>query len=83
MCCGSGGDVAGSSQIAAVADTAGRPDPDQVYVVTYFNGVTEEASGLDAVRRLLMYPAGRVEGAQELDDFPDGTVLGGTYAPKR
>lgn len=68
---------------SAVADASGRPGDDQVYVVTYFNGVTEEAVGLDAVRNLLINPAARVEGAQAEDDFPMGTTLGGTYAPKR
>lgn len=82
MCCGNG-DSAGASQAPVVADVTRGPDPDQVYVVTYFNGVTEEAAGLDAARRLLINPASRVEGARELSDFPMRVVEGGTYAPKR
>jgi hypothetical protein len=46
-----------------------------VYVVTYFNGVTEEATGLDQVRRLLIDPSSRVEGGQSV-------MQGGTYFPK-
>lgn len=46
-----------------------------MYVVTYFNGVSEEAVGLDAVRTLLITPSARVEGAQD-------TIQGGTYFPK-
>jgi hypothetical protein len=81
MCCGADSG-SGSSSSAEVVDTSGRADPDQVYVVTYFNGVTEEISGLAGAQRLLINPASRVEGAQTADDFPAGTVLGGTYAPK-
>lgn len=76
---GSGGSVADP-----MADTAGRPDPDQVYVVTYFNGVTEEAVGLDGARNLLINLDARVEGARTVDDFPLGVpATGGTYTPKR
>lgn len=83
MCCGNG-DSAPSSPTVSLADTAGRTDPDQVYVVTYFNDVTEEVAGLDAARNLLINPAARVEGAREVEDFPFGVpALGGTYAPKR
>jgi hypothetical protein len=80
MCCGNG-DSSGSP-MEPVANGAQRADPDQVYVVTYFNGVTEEAVGLSATQQLLISPAARVEGARTEDDFPMGVVLGGTYAPK-
>lgn len=79
-CCGAGNGASASPEAVVVAD---RPDPDQVYVITYFNGVTEEAVGLDAARQLLINPAARVEGAQSEADFNGGVVLGGTYAPKR
>jgi hypothetical protein len=83
MCCGNG-DSAGSSQVAAVADTAQRLDPDQIYVVAYFNGVTEEVVGLDGARNLLINMDARVEGARTVDDFPLGVpATGGTYFPKR
>lgn len=69
---------------SAVEDPSGRTGDDEVYVVTYLNGVSEEAVGLDAVRNLLINPAARVEGAREESDYPPGTVmLVGTYAPKR
>lgn len=82
MCCGSSSDP-GPAAVSAMADSAGRPSDDQVYVVTYFNGVSEEATGLNAARNLLINPASRVEGAREPDDFPMGVVEGGTYSPKR
>lgn len=83
MCCGNG-DSAGSSAPSVLADASGRPADDEVYVVTYLNGVTEEVVGLDAVRARLLNPALRVEGAQTEADYPAGTVmLTGTYAPKR
>ena len=83
MCCGNG-DSAGSSPVATVADASRRTDPDQVFVVTYFNGVTEEAVGLDSARKLLINLDARVEGAREVTDFPIGVpAIGGTYAPKR
>lgn len=75
MCgCNSGSSDTGASVDSAVADTSGRDD--QVYVVTYFNGESEEAVGLDAVRNLLINPAARIEGARD-------EMQGGTYAPKR
>lgn len=73
MCCGAGGDVVPES---VVADVAGRPGDDQVYVVAYFNGVTEEVVGLDEARNRLIRPSSRVP---EAADAP----LGGTYAVKR
>lgn len=82
MCCGNG-DGAGPSETVQMVLAAGRPADDTVYVVTYFNGVSEEAVGSDAAKRLLINPAARVEGAQSEDDFPPGTVVfGGTYSPK-
>jgi hypothetical protein len=60
---------------AVATDSSRRAAGDQVYVVTYFNGVTEEAMGLDAARRLLIDPASRVAEAQ-------GEIQGGTYRPK-
>lgn len=69
---------------SVMEQSSGRPADDQVYVVTYLNGVTEEAASLDAARNLLINPAARVEGAQNPEDFPMGMpVLGGTYAPKQ
>lgn len=67
---GSGGSVA-----TEMAQPAGRTGDDTVYVVTYFNGVTEEAVGLDRVRTLLINPSARVEEAQDI-------IQGGTYFPK-
>lgn len=67
---------------SVMEDPAGRPSDNTVYVVTYFNGVTEEAVGLEAARILLINPAARVEGARTEEDFPMGTTLGGTYGPK-
>lgn len=77
---GSGGAVA-----SVMENPAREPVDPTVYVVTYFNGVTEEATGLDAVRNLLINPAARVEGAREQEDFSGLAVplYGGTYAPKK
>ena len=58
-----------------MANVAGRPADDTVYVVTYFNGVSEEAVGLDRVRQLLITPSARVADAQDV-------IQGGTYFPK-
>jgi len=66
----------------SLEDATRQPDPDQVYVVTYFNGVTEEVVGLAAAQRRLINPAARVEGARTEDDFPMGVVLGGNYTSK-
>lgn len=74
---GSGGAVA-----SVMEDPARGPSDPTVYVVTYFNGVTEEATGLDAVRNLLINPASRVEGARDASDFLGVPTYGGTYAPK-
>lgn len=60
-----------------VADPEGQPTDDQVYVVTYFNGTTEEVHGLAEVRRRIMDPASRGE-----DTDRDGFV-GATYSRKR
>lgn len=60
-----------------VADPEGPPADDQVYVVTYFNGTTEEVQGLAEVRRRIMDPASRGEGTDR-----DGFV-GATYSRKR
>ena len=59
----------------AMAQSSERISDDQVYVVTYFNGVQQEATGLDEVRHLLINPAARVEQAQDV-------IQGGTYFPK-
>jgi hypothetical protein len=44
-------------------------------VVTYFNGVQQDAVGLDQVRSLLIDPSSRVEEARDV-------IQGGTYFPK-
>lgn len=76
MCgCNSGNSGAGGSVADPVAQSAQRASDDQVYVVTYFNGVSEEAVGLDRVRMLLINPSARVAEAQDL-------MQGGTYFPK-
>jgi len=65
-----------SSNVAedsVVADPLGIPAEETMYVVAYFNGVTEQVSGLDAARTRLMNPESRIAEAQ---DAP----LGGTYA---
>lgn len=58
-----------------MAQSSQRVSDDQIYVVTYFNGVSEEAVGLDRVRTLLITPSERVEDAQDV-------IQGGTYYPK-
>lgn len=64
------------AQEGFVADASRQPADDQVYVVAYFNHVTEEVVGLDAARARLINPASRVAEGQ---DAP----LGGTYSMKR
>lgn len=59
-----------------MADPAPRETDTAVYVVTYFNGVQEEAVGLDRVRQLLINPSQRVADAQD-------QMQGGTYFPKK
>lgn len=81
MCCGSSSDP-GPGASAPLAQLAQRADPDAVYMVTYFNGVTEEVEGLAGAQQLLINPAARVEGARTEADFPRGVVLGGTYTLK-
>lgn len=75
MCCGSSNSGSGGSVADPMAQSSQRVDDDQVYVVTYFNGVSEEAVGLDRVRQLLITPSERVADAQEI-------MQGGTYFPK-
>lgn len=73
--CGCNGGVSVAEE-GFVADSSGRASDDQVYVVAYFNGETEEVVGLDAARNLLINPAARSPEGQ-------GAGLGGTYAAKR
>lgn len=75
MCCGSSDSGAGGGVADPLAQSAPGNTDDQVYVVTYFNGVQEDAIGLDRVRHLLITPAARVEDAQDV-------MQGGTYFPK-
>lgn len=58
-----------------MAQSAQGVSDTQIYVVTYFNGVQEEAVGLDRVRTLLITPSERVEEARDV-------IQGGTYFPK-
>jgi hypothetical protein len=76
--CGCGSVAAGANvaQEGFVADNSGQPSDDQVYVVAYFNNVTEEVVGLDAARARLINPASRIPEGQ---DAPQG----GTYSMKR
>ncbi len=75
MCGCNSGSSAGPGASVAVAQSSQRVDDSTVYVVTYFNGVQEEAVGLERVRTLLIAPDQRVEGAQDV-------IQGGTYFPK-
>lgn len=76
MCgCNSGSSSSGGSVADPMAQSSQRVSDDQIYVVTYFNGVSEEAVGLDRVRTLLITPSERVEDAQDV-------IQGGTYYPK-
>jgi hypothetical protein len=73
MCgCNQGASTVTSEVSAAVTPAV---TDETVYTVVYFNGVTEEAIGVDQVRRLLTNPDLRVEGADPRQ--------GGTYAAKR
>lgn len=76
MCgCNAGASGAGGSVADPMAQSSQRAGDDQVYVVTYFNGVSEDAVGLDRVRTLLITPSARVAEAQDV-------MEGGTYRPK-
>lgn len=76
MCgCSAGNSSSGGSVADPMAQLTERVSDDQVYVVTYFNGVSEEAVGLDRVRTLLITPAARTADAQDV-------MEGGTYRPK-
>lgn len=50
---------------AAVEGTLSDPSDTSVYVVTYDNGVAEEVTGLDAVRRKIWSPETRVAEGQD------------------
>lgn len=76
MCGCNSGSSSGGSVATELAEPAPRETDTTVYVVTFFNGVTQEAVGLDAVRQLLINPSARVEGAQDV-------MQGGTYFPKK
>lgn len=71
MCCG-------ASESAPVAvDAFGRPEPEldtDRYLVSYFNGTTQEVTGLEEVRKVLLNPAVRAEGTDE------NGFQGGSYA---
>lgn len=72
MCCGSTEPAPSVSSVSA--DPEGTPADDQKYVVSYFNGTTQEATGLEEVRLLLLSPSARAEGTDR------GGFQGGSYA---
>lgn len=76
MCCGNpepSPPVPGAPE----PDAPSEPADTTVYRVAYFNGTTEDVTGLDAVRQRVINPASRAEGTDR-----DG-LLGATYAPVR
>jgi hypothetical protein len=71
MCCGS----TESTPVESVsADPQGPPADDQMYVVSYFNGTTQNVVGMEEVRRVLLTPSARAEGTDQ------GGYQGGSYA---
>lgn len=71
MCCGS------TEPAPAAVDAFGRPEPEldtDRYLVSYFNGTTEEVVGLDQVRKVLLTPSARAPGTDE------NGYQGGSYA---
>lgn len=71
MCCGSS---ESAPSVAGNPDPEGPPTDDQKYLVSYFNGTTQEVTGLDEVRRVLLTPSARAEGTDE------NGFQGGSYA---
>lgn len=72
MCCGS--DESAPSAAGVSADPQGPAPDDQMYRVSYFNGTTQDVTGIDEVRRVLLNPEARAEGTDR-EGFQ-----GGSYA---
>jgi hypothetical protein len=71
MCCGAS---ESAPSVAGTPDPQGPPTDDQKYVVSYFNGTTQEVTGLDEVRRVLLNPSARAK------DTDENGFQGGSYA---
>lgn len=72
MCCGS---TESTPAVGPFGPEDSRAEPDtQKYLVSYFNGSTQEVTGLDEVRRVLLDPSARAEGTDE------NGYQGGSYA---
>jgi hypothetical protein len=72
MCCGSTESTPATAGVTA--DPQGPAPDDQRYRVSYFNGTTQDVTGIDEVRRVLLNPEARAEGTDR-DGFQ-----GGSYA---
>lgn len=79
MCTGCNGNKKAATVMAAGEVAIPLPDPADttVFTVAYFNGTTEEVTGLEAVRQRVIDPSSRAVGTDE------NGMQGATYAPKR
>lgn len=66
MCCGAE-EAAPSYSVAGNPDPEGVPMDDQRYRIMYLNGTSQEAVGLDLVRRLAFDPSIRAEGTDPVN----------------